>query len=57
MAEDFGVIFSEIRIRSVSLNALYSYSAHNNKWNFSMVCASLSLNERVTKSSIYHCEY
>ena len=31
------------------------YSTHNNRWNLLVVRASLSLNARVTKSSIYFC--
>ena len=32
-------------------------NAHNNKWNFEVVGAALIFSARVTKSSIYYCEY
>ena len=38
-------------------NIVYiDYSTHNNIWNFQVVCASLNLNARIAKSSIYYCE-
>ena len=32
-------------------------STHNSKWNFEVVCGSINLSVKVTKSSIYYCEY
>ena len=45
----FFTLFSLFTIR-------VNYSAHNNKWNFYVVRASLNVCARVAKSSIYFCE-
>ena len=33
------------------------YFTNSNKWNFQLVRASLNLNVRIVKISIYYCEY
>ena len=35
----------------------YIYNTHNNKWNLSVVCASLNRSTRVAKSFIFCVEY